>query len=740
MPGVVPASRAAIDYSGSVSHTLIGEVLRVTFENEETGFRVIKLGKIEGAGTDTPIAVVGNFPAVGPGTRVRVTGTYVDDKRHGKQFKVQSLVELAPDTIKGLEKYLGSGVLPGVGPGFASRIVAKFGMESLSVLDNEPERLASVPGLGARRVQEIKDAWQAQRQASNLMLLLQTHGASPRLALAIVKRYGDRAAEIVQTSPYRLALDVRGVGFKTADRIARSLGIAGDHPERAQAGLMHELRTTSDQGHVCVARRDIVERTAAMLAIDAAHVEAAVEALWAQERIVVEGELVYLWRLHRAECEVATAIDQLLKAPGHTLTGLETALLRFEKQRGFQLADTQKKAVGLCATEKVCVITGGPGVGKTTIVQAIVSVLAGAKLRLRLAAPTGRAAKRLSEATACDASTLHRLLEYDPRSLAFQRNRDNPLEVDALIIDEASMVDLPLAAALLEALPTHARLVIVGDNDQLPSVGAGAVLRDLIESGAVPTMRLNEIFRQASESGIVKNAHRILVGELPEGATDADGDFFVLTRREPEEAADTIVKLVVERMSERFGLDPKRDIQVLTPMHKGPAGTEALNQRLQAALNPGTEGVTLRGQQLRVGDKVMQTKNDYDRDVYNGDVGIVSSVAPESRTLKVRFDGREVVYEDAAVEALTLAYAATVHKSQGSEYPAVVLPLLTSHFVMLSRNLVYTGVTRARRVCVLVADPRALSLALAETRREQRNTRLAERLRLLAEGRPPAAE
>ncbi|HEY6723432.1 MAG TPA: AAA family ATPase, partial [Polyangiaceae bacterium] len=468
------------------------------------------------------------------------------------------------------------------------------------------------------------------------------------------------------------------------------------------------------------------------------HVEAAVEALWAQERVVVEGELVYLWRLHRAESEVAVAIDQLLKAPGHALTGLEAALVRFEKQRGFRLADTQKRAVALCATEKVCVITGGPGVGKTTIVQAIVSVLAGAKLRLRLAAPTGRAAKRLSEATACDASTLHRLLEYDPRSLVFQRNRDNPLEVDALIIDEASMVDLPLAAALLEALPTHARLVIVGDNDQLPSVGPGAFLRDLLESGAVPTMRLNEIFRQANESGIVKNAHRILVGEVPEGATDAAGDFFVLARRDPEEAADTIVKLVVERMAERFGLDPKRDIQVLTPMHKGAAGTEALNQRLQAALNPGTEGLALRGQQLRVGDKVMQTKNDYDRDVYNGDVGVVSSVASEARALKVRFDGREVSYEDAAIEALTLAYAATVHKSQGSEYPAVVIPLLTSHFVMLSRNLVYTGVTRARRVCVLVADPKALSLALAETRREQRSTRLAHRLRLLTQRRAEA--
>lgn len=711
-----------------MSHTLIGEVLRITYENEETGFRVIKLGRLEGDETDTRVTAVGTFPAVGPGTRVRVTGSYVKDARHGEQFRVQSLVELAPDTLKGLTKYLSSGVLPGVGPGFAGRIVAKFGMDSLSVLDNAPQRLVEVSGLGERRAEEIARTWRSQRQASNLMLLLQSHGASPKLAHNIVKRYGDRAAEVVQKSPYRLALEMRGVGFKTADRIARSLGIAGDHPERAQAGVMHEIRGTADQGHVFVLKSELIARAAGMLEVDEPHVEAALDALWARERVVLEDERVYLWGLHRAESEVANCIKALLLAPGHALPGLDTAIEKFERAHGFSLAPSQKQAVELCAAHKLCVITGGPGVGKTTIIQAVVSVVQNARLRLRLAAPTGRAAKRLAEATDFEASTLHRLLEYDPRSLAFQRTHDNPLPTDALIIDEASMVDLPLAAALLDALPTHARLVIVGDNDQLPSVGPGAFLRDLIESGVVPTVRLGEIFRQATESGIVINAHRILHGELPTGAQQPDADFFIVPRKNPQEAAQTVRTLVTERIADRFGLDPKRDVQVLTPMHKGPAGTEALNQLLQQALNPEGDGLSVRGQNLKVGDKVMQVKNDYDRDVFNGDVGIVTRVDAETRSVEVQFDTRSVKYEEAAVDALTLAYAASIHKSQGSEYPAVVIPLLTSHFVMLSRNLVYTAVTRARKLCVLVADPRALALALAETRRETRATGLAERL------------
>ena len=712
--------------------TLTGEVERVTYENEATGFRVIRIGSLEGGGARRgAMPAVGTFPAVGPGTRVRVTGEFVQDAKHGEQFRVETLMPIAPSTLAGLEKYLGSGLIHGIGPGFAKRIVATFGLQSLSVLDEHPERLSEVSGIGERRVEEIKKTWASQRAISNIMLLLQTHGASPALAARIFKQYGDKAASILQRYPYRLALDVRGVGFKTADQLARSLGISGDHPERAQAGVMHELGELASQGHVVVPREAIAQRAAAMLQIDEAHVTAAIDKLWASERVVVEEGGVYLSWLHAAEIAVATGLTRLLVSPGAALGGLDAALAAFEQSAKIQLAPGQRAAVEAAAHNKVVVITGGPGVGKTTIVRAVLNVLGRSRLRVKLAAPTGRAAKRLSESTGMEASTLHRLLAFDPRRNDFQLDSDNPIEADVLIVDEASMIDVPLAAALVAALPTAARLIIVGDSDQLPSVGPGAFLRDLIDSRAVPTVRLNDIFRQAGESRIVLNAHRILHGEMPESA-DADSpnaDFFVVPRKTPEEAAELVRELVVTRIPRRFGFDPKRDIQVLTPMHRGPAGTVALNELLQAALNPDGPALESRGQKLRLGDKIMQTKNDYEREAFNGDIGVVTAVDVENRTLTVRYDQRDVEYDDPSLGALTLAYATSIHKSQGSEYPAVVIPLLTAHFVMLSRNLVYTAVTRAKKLCVLAADPRAIRLALGETRREERMTRLAERLR-----------
>jgi len=715
-----------------VPTTLTGEVERVTYENEATSFRVIRLGSVEGAGTRTgALPVVGTFPAVGPGTRVRVTGDFVKDARHGEQFRVETLVPIAPSTLSGLEKYLGSGVIHGIGPGFAKRIVSTFGMDSLSVLDEHPERLAEVSGIGERRIEEIKRTWASQRAISNIMMLLQTHGASPALAARIFKQYGDKAASILQRSPYRLALDVRGVGFKTADKIARSLGISGDHPERAQAGVMHELGVLAEQGHVVVPRELITERAASMLEIDEGHVAAALEALWAAERVVIEDGGVYLIWLYRAEVAVATGLKRLLESPGKELGGLSAALTAFEQASKIELAPGQRAAVEAAARHKVVVITGGPGVGKTTIVRAILNVLSKSRLRVKLAAPTGRAAKRLSESTGLEASTLHRLLAFDPRQQTFQLDEDNPIEADVVIVDEASMIDVPLGAALIGALPTAARLIVVGDSDQLPSVGPGALLRDLIDSGSIPTVRLNEIFRQAGESRIVLNAHRILHGEMPE-SVDAElpnADFFVVPRKTAEEAAELVRELVVTRIPRRFGFDAKKDIQVLTPMHRGAAGTIALNEILQAALNPEGPALESRGQKLRLGDKVMQTRNDYEREAFNGDIGVISSVDLEGRKLQVRFDQREVEYDDPSLGALTLAYATSIHKSQGSEYPAVVIPLLTTHFVMLSRNLVYTAVTRAKKLCVLAADPRAIRLALAETRREERMTRLARRLR-----------
>ena len=708
--------------------TLTGEVDRITYENEETGFRVVRLGSVTGRGS---IVAVGRFPAVGPGTRVRVTGEIVNDARHGEQLKVDTLVPVAPDTIAGLEKYLGSGLIPGVGPGFAKRIVETFGLETLKVLDESPEKLAKVPGLGERRADEIRKKWTSQHAVSSIMLILQTHGASPALAARIYERYGERAAETVQRHPYRLALDVRGVGFKTADRIARSLGIAGDHPERAQAGTLHMIDVLADQGHVAAPREALVTRTAELLEIDPGHVEAAFDALWAGNRIVVEDGRVFSARLHAAEVSVVEHVRRLMDAPARPLPGLEAALTAFEERAGVTLAPGQRRAVDAAARQKLVVVTGGPGVGKTTIVRAILSVLENARLSVRLAAPTGRAAKRLGEATGRRATTLHRLLEYDPRLRRFTRNEEQPVDTDALVVDEASMIDVELADALLSAVPSAARLVLVGDADQLPSVGPGAVLRDLIDSGVVPTERLSRIFRQAEESRIVVNAHAILRSEMPESASpdDPNADFFVVQRTDPEQAAKTVVELVTQRIPRRFKMNPRDDVQVLTPMHRGPAGTQALNAALQAALNPGGRALLRRGIEYRVGDKVMQTKNDYEREVYNGDIGVVARVDPAEESLAVRFDERDVEYEDAALDQLTLAYAISIHKSQGSEYPAIVVPFLTTHFVMLSRNLVYTAVTRAKRLCVLVADPRALRVALGEAKREERMTRLGERLR-----------
>jgi exodeoxyribonuclease V alpha subunit len=711
-----------------VPTTLTGEVERVTYENEETGFRVIRVGGVSNRGT---ISVVGRFPAVGPGTRVRVTGEIINDPRHGEQLRVETLVPVEPDTLVGLERYLGSGLIPGIGPGFAKRIVDAFKLDTLKVLDETPERLTQVIGLGQRRAEEIRKKWKSQRAISSIMLVLQTHGASPALAARIFERYGDRAAQIVQRHPYRLALEVRGVGFKTADRIARSLGIAGDHPERAQAGTLHVLESLADQGHVAAPRTDLVQRTAEMLEIDEAHVEAAVDALFAGERVVVEGDLVFSARLHAAEVAVAGLLRRLVESPARALPGLESSLEAFEAAARVTLAPEQRRAVEVAARDKVVVVTGGPGVGKTTIVRAILSVFTRARLSVRLCAPTGRAAKRLSEATRHAASTIHRLLDYEPRLRKFSRDAESPLDTDAVIVDEASMIDVELAVALFAAIPPAARLVVVGDADQLPSVGPGAVLRDIIDSRSVPTVRLERIFRQADESRIVMNAHAILRGEMPESA-DADApnaDFFVVNRRDAEEAARTVVELVTSRIPKRFKLNARDDVQVLTPMHRGPAGTTALNAALQAALNPTGPALERRNVSYRVGDKVMQTKNDYEREVYNGDIGVIVRVSAEDERLTVRFDEREVEYEDAALDVLVLAYATSIHKSQGSEYPAVVVPLLTTHFVMLSRNLLYTAVTRGKRLCVLVADPRALRLALGEVRREERLTRLAERLR-----------
>jgi exodeoxyribonuclease V alpha subunit len=712
-----------------------GEVARITYENEKNGFRVLR---VTVDGRADPEAWVGVFQAAAPGTRVRATGRYVKDAKHGEQLKVESLITVAPSTLDGIGRYLGSGMVPGIGPAYAKRIVETFGMETLEVLDRAPERLAEVPGLGPRRVGAVVEAWRKHRAVGAIMIFLQQHGVSPALALRIYKRFGAQAIERVEKHPYRLALDVWGVGFKTADRIARSIGIGADAPERAQAGVFQVLHDLSAKGHVYTTRGELVQRAAEMLERDAPGVDEAVTKLaesgHVRREVLASGEeAIYPVGLHAAEVRLAQRLRALMKYEGVGRGLLDKsigeAFALFQRRSGVALAAAQREAIELAARHKVLVVTGGPGVGKTTIVRAMIALFDNARVNVRLCAPTGRAAKRMTEATGREAVTLHRLLEYDPKQRAFARKLGRPVEAGALIVDEASMLDLELCDALVQATGDHARLILVGDVDQLPSVGPGAVLRDVITSGEVPTARLSQIFRQAAGSLIVRNAHRIHDGEPPEGESRPDGEFYVLPRDKPEDAAELILELVTRRIPNRFGLDPKTDVQVLTPMHKGEAGAIALNERLQKALNPSGQGVTRGSRTLRVGDKVMQLRNNYDKDVYNGDVGYVSGIDEVARTLSVLYDDREVVYEEGDLDELTLAYATSIHKSQGSEYPAVVVPILTAHYVMLSRNLLYTAVTRGKRLVVLVADPRAVAVALGETRREERRTYLAERLR-----------
>jgi exodeoxyribonuclease V alpha subunit len=731
--------------------TVEGTVARVTYENEDSGFRVLRV-EVEGRGD--PETWVGVGPPAPPGTRVRATGRYQQNPKHGLELKLDTLLVIAPSTIDGIERYLGSGMIPGIGPSYAKRIVEAFGARTLEVLDRAPERLREVAGLGAKRADAVAKAWTDQRAVGAIMIFLQAHGASPALATRIFKRFGPRALDVVSRSPYRLALDVWGVGFKTADRIARSVGVGEDAPERAQAGVLQTLHDLTTRGHVFAERSDLAERAAAMLERDVADVDRAIEALAREGRVRLEPvpsgpslpaplaaadaqgaslEAVYPTELLDAEVRLARRLAALLAARAEIPASLaDEAVATHEARAVVTLAPAQRAAVATAASERVLVITGGPGVGKTTVVRAVLALFDRARLTVRLAAPTGRAAKRMTEATGREAVTLHRLLEFNPKARAFARRLARPIEADAIIVDEASMLDLALADALLQAVGDRARLVLVGDVDQLPSVGPGAVLRDVISSGAVPTVRLSQIFRQAEGSLIVANAHRIHDGLPPESATGPDGEFYVIDRRDPDGAAAAILDLVTKRIPQRFGLDPVRDVQVLTPMHRGPVGAIALNEALQAALNPSGAAVSKAGRTLRVGDKVMQLKNDYDRDVYNGDVGRVASIDPEAREVVVRFDDRDVVYEESDLDELVLAYATSIHKSQGSEYPCVVVPLSTAHFVMLSRNLVYTAVTRGKRLVVLVADPRAVGLALGETRKEERLTLLAHRLRTAA--------
>jgi exodeoxyribonuclease V alpha subunit len=702
---------------------LEGNVIRVVFRAPDGAFAVLRLA-VEGR--EAPVAVVGPLGDATPGERLRLEGAWERHPSHGEQFRAERAVVEVPRTDEGVGRYLDG--LPGIGPELAHRLVAAFGTSAVEVVEKEPWRAAQVKGMGKRRAERAGRAAAARRQEREVMIFLQGLGVSLAYATRIRKTYGEQAIAKVRENPYRLARDVPGIGFFIADRIARGMNIDPRSPLRVEAGLLHVLDGLVDEGHVFAPRGVLVERAATALGIEPAMTGEALGALALERAVVIEGGAVYPRWLHRAEVEVAAAVARLVSAarpppPPPVDAG--------------QLTVEQRRAIAVVAASGLGVITGGPGTGKTTIVRALVAAFEQSGRRVLLAAPTGRAARRLAEATGRPAQTIHRLLEWGRSGRGrdaggFARDASHPLEGDLLVVDEASMLDLPLARSLLAAVPTGAGVVLVGDVDQLPSVGPGQVLEDLIRSGAAPVARLTEVFRQAEGSGIVENAYRILRGELPVGAARAEdrADFYIVRAEQPERARDLVVRMCRERIPQAFGLDPLRDVQVLSPMHRGPAGTEELNRALQAALNPSGQALEAGGRSLRVGDKVMQIRNDYERDVYNGDVGVVARAGQEEDepVVDVDFDGRSVRYEGEALGELDLAYAVSVHKSQGSEYPAVVVAILPQHSLLLRRNLLYTAVTRGKRLVVIVGSERAIRRAVEQVNVEPRQSGLLARL------------
>ncbi len=699
------------------AETLEGVLARYLYVNDEESFAVA-LVRVPGAGE---IKAVGALGGLTEGERVRLVGYGRLNPRFGPEFRVEASHPILPATAEGIESYLASGKVKGIGRRLARRLVDHFGADTLRVIEEAPERLREVEGIGAGRRRELRAAFAEHRGQRDALVFLQGHGLRPALAARVWRALGDDTVRRVREDPFRLVGEVSGIGFTTADRIAAALGLDPDDPRRATAAVLHAVAAAGDDGHVYLPRGALLAKAGELLG-DPVDLEPTVAALLADGRLE-EDRGLYLPLARSEEIEAAERLRSLL---GAAVAPLEPDLDGFEAESGLRLADAQRAAVAAAVAAPVFVLTGGPGTGKTTIVQALLHALRAAEGKVLLAAPTGRAARRMAEATGEEARTLHRLLEYTPVEDAFQRDEATPLEATAVVVDEASMVDQRLFVALLRAVQPGTRLLLVGDADQLPSVGAGNVLGDLLASGAVPARRLTEIFRQAQGSRIVTNAHRILGGELPVAPpAGSESDFYLVEARDAEQAASLVERVVAERIPAAFGFDPLDEVQVLTPMHRGRCGAQQLNERLQARLNG--EGVVVHvGRGLRAGDKVMQIRNDYEREVFNGDVGRVVTKADDA--VVVRFDERVVSYGADALDRLVLAYACTVHKSQGSEYPAVVLPLVGEHWVMLQRNLLYTAVTRGRRLVVVVAQPRALARAVANGDAWQRFTALARRL------------
>jgi exodeoxyribonuclease V alpha subunit len=706
---------------------LRGIVDRITFQNEENGYTVARL-QVEGQRGGEPVTIVGETLSMNPGESVVLEGEWTTHKQFGQQFKISSYQMVHPSTVEGMRRYLGSGLIKGVGPVTAKRIVNHFGEESLAVIESDPERLAEVEGLGPKRAKLIVKAWAEQQEIHNVMLFLQSHEVGTGYAVKIWKKYGQEAVSMIQDNPYRLAVDVWGIGFLTADRIAQKMGIPAHSDRRIQAGLQHVLHEAADKdGHVFLAEEELIEACAQALEIPVEAVSPCIEQLAVTETIVVNEGRVYLPHLYYAEKGAATRCFQLSQVQRIELGDIPSEIGAIELRDNVTFAPLQKKALEKALSHNLLVLTGGPGTGKTTTIKGLIALMEARKKRIALAAPTGRAAKRMSEATGYEAKTIHRLLKYSPKENAFEKNFENPLEIDALIVDEVSMVDTVLMNSLLRAVPISASVVLVGDTDQLPSVGAGNVLRDIIASGTVETVALNEIFRQAQTSRIITNAHAINQGHMPDISNARDSDFFFLEAEDPALVVETVFGLCASRLPKTYGLNAIDDIQVLAPMYRGETGAINLNRVLQEKLNPKGQVLQRGGAQFRVGDKVMQIRNNYDKDVFNGDMGRILAI--EEDMVSVNFQDRPVIYELSELDELDLAYAVSVHKSQGAEYKAVVMPLTTQHYMMLQRNLLYTAITRAKGLVVLVGTQKALGMAVKNNVVSQRHTTLAERIR-----------
>ncbi len=727
---------------------LQGIVERVTYHAEDSGYTVARLNV---PGIRELITILGRFPDIHAGQTLRLTGFWREHPKYGQQFQVISAQEMKPATLTGLEKYLGSGLIKGIGPVTAKRIVAHFGLETLEIIEQSCSRLIEVPSIGERRVSMIERAWEAQKAIKEVMIFLQGNGVSTTYAVKIYKQYGDQAIEVVSKNPYQLAADIYGIGFVTADTIARSLGIAPDSDFRYQAGILHVLSLASEEGHCFLPESELVEQVVKQLAlpehtVDPTRIGALIAQMGKGKQLNIEsgyGDLqmqciCYAPAFYHTEQSLATRLAAFVRNPVEVdLPRVQRWIDGYTQKMGIALSDQQRQAVELAALSRLLVLTGGPGCGKTFTTRTIVALWKAMGKSILLAAPTGRAAQRLAEMTRREAKTIHRLLAFDPKTMQFRHNEDNPLDAQAIVVDEASMLDLFLAHSFVKAIPPDAQVLIVGDIDQLPSVGPGMVLRDMIASERIPVVRLTEIFRQAAESHIITNAHRINAGQFPHltpTAKYAESDCLWLEAAEPERGAEGILHLMSEFLPKQ-GIDPVQQVQVLCPATRGEVGTRQLNAMLQQVLNPPKSGkveLVRGGSTLRVGDRVIQQVNDYQREVFNGDLGTITSIDLEEQEVAVQFAERQVTYDYADLSELALAWAVTVHKSQGSEYPVVIFPLFMQHYLLLSRNLLYTGLTRAKQLAILVGTTKAIGLAVKRMVDRQRYTALAERLKSIA--------